>query len=144
MFLALSNSGSKPLKMIDFQLLLAQLKADLCTQTVVTRVLSNIVIYGCFHLSQSTLIHTSISVNRLNQNLGIYDLTSFDIRRRNQNFWLWECHVSIRFTEHTKFVELAATINLIPLEMFWFCTYDHYLLLLLLTPIYEVCPCDSR
>lgn len=39
MFLALSNSGSKPLKMIDFQLLLAQLKADLCTQTVVTRVL---------------------------------------------------------------------------------------------------------
>nr|VDD58411.1 unnamed protein product [Brassica oleracea] len=69
---------------------------------------------------KSTLIHTSISVNRL-----------------NQNFWLWECHVSIRFTEHTKFVELAATINLIPLEMFWFCTYDHYLLLLLLTPIYQ-------
>ncbi|CAN7063357.1 unnamed protein product [Brassica oleracea var. botrytis] len=127
MFLALSNSSSKPLKMIDFQLLLAQLKADLCTQTVVTRVLPSIVIYGCFHLSQSTLIHTSISVNRL-----------------NQNFWLWECHVSIRFTEHTKFVELAATINLIPLEMFWFCTYDHYLLLLLLTPIYQVCPCDSR
>ncbi|KAH0849572.1 hypothetical protein HID58_096242 [Brassica napus] len=50
----------------------------------------------------------------------LYDLSGFDVTKTNQSFRLSDSHVSIRFTEQTKFHELPENRGLIPMELFRF------------------------
>ncbi|WZZ12533.1 hypothetical protein YC2023_105622 [Brassica napus] len=59
-------------------------------------------------------VHLDSSLNQL------YDLSGFDVTKTNQSFRLSDSHVSIRFTEQTKFHELPENRGLIPMELFRF------------------------
>ncbi|KAG5407717.1 hypothetical protein IGI04_013836 [Brassica rapa subsp. trilocularis] len=61
--------------------------------------------------------------------IWLCDLSRFDVTKTNQSFRLSDSHVSIRFTDQTKFHELPENKGLILMELFRFGDYDHSMLL---------------
>ncbi|CAN6855740.1 unnamed protein product [Brassica oleracea] len=98
------------------QLYLSNLKTGRFKDVVVTRLLR---FWG------STLIQITITAPRLYtfKNLlsegAVYELSIFYIARSNNHFKLCASPVSIRFTEHSSFVEVVD-----PAEIIRFCNYE--------------------
>ncbi|CAF1976726.1 unnamed protein product [Brassica oleracea var. botrytis] len=98
------------------QLYLSNLKTGRFKDVVVTRLLR---FWG------STLIQSTITAPRLYtfKNLlsegAVYELSIFYIARSNNHFKLCASPVSIRFTEHSSFVEVVD-----PAEIIRFCNYE--------------------
>ncbi|KAF2591018.1 hypothetical protein F2Q70_00040347 [Brassica cretica] len=118
--------------MANQQFHLFELKAGLCRQSVVRRLLR---FWKARNLKKGRGLSGFICVQRLNTFRNIlkqgrlYDLSGFDVTKSNQRFLLSDSHVSIRFTDQTKFHELPENRALIPMELFRFRDYDHSMLL---------------
>ncbi|KAJ0239611.1 hypothetical protein HA466_0232180 [Hirschfeldia incana] len=83
--------------------------------------------------SQSTVLPTSVNVNRLaahqsNLDAGsVYSLTGFEVTRCNQNYRLSDSPLLIHFTESTSIKKIAEPVAPIPLKSFRFRNYSELL-----------------